>query len=67
VPDFVLASAGAVIFAVATWASLAFGYQVFANLSDDEAPDASPDSPLDRPDLTVGRIGPGRFDQLATK
>ena len=50
-PDVALAAAGAVIFAVTTWASLAFGYQVFANLSeDDRVPDASPESPLAAPD-----------------
>jgi len=49
--DVALAAAGAVIFAVTTWASLAFGYQVFANLSeDDHAPDASPETPLGAPD-----------------
>jgi hypothetical protein len=51
VSDVALAAAGAVIFAVTTWASLAFGYQVFANLSEDQqAPDASPESPLVAPD-----------------
>lgn len=50
-PDVALAAAGAVIFAVTTWASLAFGYQVFANLSeDDQAPEASPESSLAAPD-----------------
>ena len=50
-PDVALAAAGAVVFAITTWASLAFGYQVFANLSeDDRAPDAALDSPLVAPD-----------------
>ena len=49
--DVALAAVGAVIFAVTTWASLAFGYQVFANLSeDDQAPDATLESPLVAPD-----------------
>ena len=42
--DVVLAVAGAVVFAITTWASLAFGYQVFANMSDgDQDPDVSLD------------------------
>ena len=44
--DVALGVAGAVVFALTTWASLAFGYQVFANLSDeDQVADGSPESP----------------------
>ena len=42
-----LAVAGAIVFALTTWASLAFGYQIFANLSaDDQATDGAPGPPL---------------------
>ena len=39
-----LAAAGAVIFAVTTWASLAFGYQIFQDAwENDQAPDVLPE------------------------
>ena len=31
-PEFALAAAGAIVFALTTWASLTFGYQVFQNM-----------------------------------
>jgi hypothetical protein len=53
VPEFALAAAGAVVFALTTWASLAFGYQVFQNTFEtDQALGAVPaPSPID--DLRV--------------
>ena len=40
VSTFGLAAAGTVIFALTTWASLAFGYQIFQNAwEDDQVPD----------------------------
>jgi hypothetical protein len=45
-PEFALAAAGAVVFALTTWASLAFGYQVFQNLWEtDQADGAAPARP----------------------
>ncbi len=63
-PDFVLAAAGALVFALTTWASLAFGYQVFQNLweedqSDDAVPTGLPDdrsTPLLKADHAVVEV-----------
>ncbi len=42
---FGLAAAGTVIFALTTWASLAFGYQIFQNAwENDQVPDVLPES-----------------------
>ncbi len=42
-PEFALAAAGVIVFALATWASLAFGYQVFQNMWDtDQVDDPAP-------------------------
>lgn len=41
--NLVLAAAGAVVFALTTWASLAFGYQIFQNAwEEDQASEVPP-------------------------
>ena len=35
-PDLALAAAGVIVFALTTWASLAFGYQAFQNMYETE-------------------------------
>ena len=56
-PDFALAASGAVVFALTTWASLAFGYQLFQNMWEDDQLVAVPVSTS----LDGGSDGPGRI------
>lgn len=52
--DFALAGAGAFVFALTTWASLTFGYQVFQDMWEtDQAADAAPDVQLTTDDHAV--------------
>jgi hypothetical protein len=47
-PEFALAGAGAIVFALTTWASLAFGYQVFQTMwESDQADEPAPVRPED--------------------
>lgn len=45
-PDLAIAAVGVTVFALTTWASLAFGYQVFQHLYEaDEADETAPAQP----------------------
>lgn len=55
-PDFVLAAAGAIVFALTAWASLAFGYQVFQNMWETDQADGAAPAPVPTDDLPIPRL-----------
>ena len=52
-PEFALAAAGVVVFALTTWASLTFGYQVFQTMWETDQAEGSDPVQLPSDDVTI--------------